>query len=85
MAITTPEQWRLIALCLGNGTLRRGRFKKALIKAMRKRERVCIMCLTEEVAQGLGGEYGDWAESVLRAAAKETFIEVTCPKGVHNG
>lgn len=64
--------------------MRRGRFKTALITALKKRERVCIKCLAEEVTEGLGEEYGIWAEEILSAAAKETYIEVNCPKGIHN-
>jgi hypothetical protein len=78
------SRWAALAKCLGDGPLRRGRFKTALITAMKKRERVCIKCMAEDVAAGLGEEYGIWAEEILLAAAKETFIEINCPKGIHN-
>ena len=79
----TAEQWRRLAACLGYGPLR-GRFKKNLITIMKKRDQICIKCLADEVAEGLGGEYGLWADEILIAASKETSIEVYCGKGKHN-
>lgn len=51
---------------------------------MKKRDVVCVKCVAEETAEHLGEKYGIWTEEILLAAAKETFIELNCLKGIHN-
>jgi hypothetical protein len=83
MSKRTPKQQAALKQCLGDGPIRRGRFKEALIAAMNRRKRVCIQCLVEEVARDLGEQYGIWAEEILRVAAEASRIEVNCLKGIH--
>jgi hypothetical protein len=83
MSKRTPEQEAKLKQCLGDGPLRRGRFKKALVAAMNRRKTVCIKCLAEEVARDFGEQYGIWCEDILLVAAKESRIEVICPRGIH--